>query len=160
MTDKVQAIPRGYHSVTPNLFVAGAASALEFYKKALGAQELSRYAGPDGKLMHSEMKIGDSILMVVDEMPHGGGGKGPKAYGGSPISLFLYTENVDSAWKRAVDAGAKPLEPLIDQFWGDRAGLLQDPYGHYWWLAQRKENLTPDQLRERAEDFFAQPHNT
>ena len=111
MAKKVQAIPKGYHTVTPSIFVAGAAKAIDFYKKALGAEEVMRFPGPDGKIMHAEIRIGDSSIMLGDEMPEHGG-KGPKAYGGTPVSFFVYGENVDAAWKRAVDAGAKPIMPL------------------------------------------------
>ena len=121
MATKTQAIPKGYHTVTPSLFVAGAAKAIDFYKKAFGAEEVMRFPAPDGTIMHAELRIGDSTIMLGDEMPDYGG-KGPKAYGGTPVSFFIYRENVDAAWKQAVDAGAKPLQPLIDQFWGDRAG--------------------------------------
>jgi PhnB protein len=154
MAKKAQAIPKGYHTVTPNLFVAGAVKAIDFYKKALGAEELMRFAGPDGKIMHAEIKIGDSIVMLADEMPEQGG-KGPKAYGGSPVSLFIYGENVDAAWKRAVDAGAKPVVPLADQFWGDRSGCVEDPFGHNWWLSQHTQDLTPDEIRKAAEAQFS-----
>ena len=147
--------PKGYHTVTPSLFVVGAAKALEFYKKALGAEELMRFEGPDGKIMHAEFKVGDSIVMLADEMPEYGG-KGPKSIGGTPVSFFVYGENVDAAWKRAVDAGAKEIQPLADQFWGDRTGCLEDPFGHHWWLAQHLEDLTPEQIRKNAEAFFSQ----
>ena len=155
MANKAQAIPKGYHTVTPSLFVVGAAKAIEFYKKALGAEELMRFPGPDGAIMHAEIKIGDSIVMLADEMPEQGG-RGPKSIGGTPVSFFVYRENVDAEWKRAVDAGAKVLVPLADQFWGDRTGCLEDPFGHQWWLAQHLRDLTPDEIRKNAEAFFAQ----
>jgi len=156
MAKNAPPVPRGYHTVTPSLFVAGAAKALEFYKKALGVEELMRFEGPDGKIMHAEFKVGDSIVMLADEMPEYGG-KGPKSIGGTPVSFFVYGENVDAAWKRALDAGAKEIQPLADQFWGDRTGCLEDPFGHHWWLAQHIEDLTPEQIRKNAEAFFAQP---
>jgi PhnB protein len=155
MAKKASPIPKGYHTVTPSLFVTGAAKAIDFYKKALGAEELMRFAGPDGKIMHAEIKVGDSIVMLADEMPEMGG-RGPKTIGGTPVSFFVYGENVDAAWKRAVDGGAKELQPLADQFWGDRAGCLEDPFGHHWWLAQHIEDLTPEQIRKNAEAFFGQ----
>jgi len=105
--------------------------------------------------MHAEIRIGDSTIMLGDEMPDQGG-KSPKAYGGTAVSFFVYKDNVDAAWKRAVDAGAKPIMPLIDQFWGDRAGCLEDPFGHKWWLAQHIQDLTPDELQKNAEAFFSQ----
>jgi uncharacterized glyoxalase superfamily protein PhnB len=155
MAKKAPAIPKGYHTVTPSLFVAGAAKAIDFYKKALGAEELMRFPGPDGKIMHAEIKVGDSIIMLADEMPDMGG-RGPKSIGGTPVSFFVYGENVDAAWKRAVDAGAKEVVPLADQFWGDRTGCLEDPFGHQWWLAQHVEDLTPEQIRKNAEAHFSQ----
>jgi uncharacterized glyoxalase superfamily protein PhnB len=155
MATKAQAIPKGYHTVTPSLMVAGAAKAIEFYKKALGAQEVMRFEGPDGKIMHAELRIGDSVVMLGDEMPEQGA-RGPKSIGGTPVSFFIFTEYVDAAWKRAVDAGAKPIMPLIDQFWGDRAGSLEDPFGHHWWLAQHIQDLTPEEIRKNADAFFAQ----
>jgi PhnB protein len=155
MAKKAPAIPKGYHTVTPSLFVAGAAKAIDFYKKALGAEELMRFPGPDGKIMHAEIKLGDSIVMLADEMPDMGG-RGPKSIGGTPVSFFVYGENVDAAWKRAVDAGAKEVVPLADQFWGDRTGCLQDPFGHQWWLAQHVQDLTPEEIRKNAEAHFSQ----
>jgi PhnB protein len=157
MANKAQAIPKGYHTVTPSLFVVGAAKAIEFYKKALGAEELMRFPGPDGAIMHAEIKIGDSIVMLADEMPEQGG-RGPKSIGGTPVSFFVYRENVDTEWKRAVDAGAKVLVPLADQFWGDRTGCLEDPFGHQWWLAQHLQDLTPEEIQRNAEAFFSQAH--
>jgi PhnB protein len=155
MAKSTQAIPAGHHSVTPSIMVAGAAKAIEFYKKALGAQELSRFPGPDGSIMHAEIRIGDSPIMLGDEMPEQGA-KGPKAYGGTPVSFFLYQDNVDTAWKRAIDAGGKQIMPLADQFWGDRAGCFEDPFGHRWWLAQRIQDLSPEELKQAADQFFSQ----
>jgi PhnB protein len=155
MAKNAPSTPKGYHTVTPSLFVAGAAKALDFYKKALGAEELMRFEGPDGKIMHAEFKVGDSIVMLADEMPDQGG-RGPKSIGGTPVSFFVYGDNVDAAWKRAVDAGAKEIVPLADQFWGDRTGCVVDPFGHQWWLAQHVEDLTPEQIRKNAEAFFSQ----
>jgi uncharacterized glyoxalase superfamily protein PhnB len=155
MATKAQAIPKGHHTVTPSLFVAGAAKAIDFYKKALGAEELMRFPAPDGKIMHAELRIGDSIIMLADEMPDQGG-RSPKSIGGTPVSFFVYGENVDAAWQRAVDAGAKPIVPLDDQFWGDRTGCLEDPFGHQWWLAQHIKDMTPEELRKAGETFFSQ----
>jgi PhnB protein len=155
MPNKAQAIPKGYHTVTPSLFVVGAAKAIEFYKQALGAEELMRFPGPDGAIMHAEIKIGDSIVMLADEMPEQGG-RGPKSIGGTPVSFFVFRENVDAEWKRALDAGAKVLVPLADQFWGDRTGCLEDPFGHQWWLAQHLQDLTPEEIQKNAEAFFSQ----
>jgi PhnB protein len=155
MAKRTQAIPQGLHSVTPSLMVAGAAKAIEFYKKALGAEELKRFEGPDGKIMHAEIRIGDSVLMLGDEMPEMGA-RGPKSVGGTSVSFFIYGDNVNAAWKRAVDAGAKEIMPLQDQFWGDRTGCLEDPFGHHWWLAQRIEQLSPEELRKRSQAYFSQ----
>jgi PhnB protein len=155
MAKSTQAIPKGYHSVTPSLVVAGAAKAIDFYKKALGAEEVMRFPGPDGSVMHAEIRIGDSTIMLGDEMPEQGG-RSPKSYGGTPVSFFVYKENVDAAWKRAVDAGAKEIMPLDNQFWGDRTGCLEDPFGHRWWLAQHVEDLTQEELQKRGEAFFSQ----
>jgi len=155
MAKKVPAIPKGYHTVTPSIVVAGAAKALDFYKQAFGAEEIMRFPGPDGTLMHAEIRIGDSVIMMGDEMPEQGG-RGPKSIGGSPVSFFIYGDNVDAAWKRAVDAGAREIMPLADQFWGDRTGCLEDPFGHKWWLAQHIQDLTPEELQRNAESFFSQ----
>ena len=159
MTKAAQAIPKGYHTVTPSLVVAGAAKAIEFYQKAFGAEEIMRFPGPDGTLMHAEIRIGDSVVMLGDEMPEQGG-RSPKSYGGTPVAFFIYKENVDAAWKRAVDAGAKPVMPLGDMFWGDRTGCLEDPFGHKWWLAQHVQDLTPEEIRKGAEQFFSQMQPT
>ena len=155
MAKKAQAIPKGYHTVTPSIVVKGAAGAIDFYRKALGAEELMRFPGPDGSIMHAEIRIGDSVVMLGDEMPEQGG-RSPKSIGGTPVSFFVYKENVDAAWKQAVDAGAKTIMPLADQFWGDRTGCLEDPYGHRWWLAQHVQDLTPEEMQRNAEAFFSQ----
>jgi PhnB protein len=155
MPKKAQAIPKGYHSVTPSLVIGGAAKAIDFYKKAFGAEELSRFPGPDGRIIHAEIKIGDSKLMLGDEMPEQGY-LGPKGRGGASVSFFIYRENVDEAWKQALNAGGKTVMPLENQFWGDRAGCLEDPFGHQWWLAQHIEDLTPEELKRNAEAFFSQ----
>jgi len=155
MATKLKAIPKGYHSVTPNLVVRDVAKAIDFYKKAFGAEEIARMPGPDGKVVHAELRIGDSIVMLGDERPDMGS-KSPKAYGGSSVNFYLYFEDVDAAWKRAVDAGAKPTMPLADMFWGDRTGKLEDPFGHSWSPAEHVKDLTPEQLKKGAEAFFAQ----
>ena len=150
-----QAVPKGYHTVTPSLVIAGAAKAIEFYKKAFGAEEKSRFPAPNGTLMHAEIRIGDSIIMMGDEMPEQGG-RGPKSLGGSPVTLFIYQDNVDTAWKRAVDAGAKVIMPLTDQFWGDRGGCLEDPFGHNWWLCQHIKDMSPGEMQQAADAFYSQ----
>ncbi len=154
MATKVQAIPEGYHTITPNLVVRDASKAIDFYKKAFGAEEKFRLPGPDGKIVHAEIKIGDSVVMLADEME--GMTKSPTAYGGSPVGFYLYFEDVDAAWKRAVDAGAKPVMPLADMFWGDRTGRLEDPFGHSWSPAQHTNDPTPDEFKKGQEAFFAQ----
>ena len=159
MPKSAQAIPKEYHTVTPSLFVAGAAKAIDFYKKALGAEERMRFPAPDGTIMHAEIKIGDSIIMLGDEMPDQGG-KSPKTLGGTPVGFFVYRENVDAAWKQAIDAGGKEVMPLEDQFWGDRAGCFVDPFGHQWWLAQHIRDMTPEELTKAGEAFFSQAHQT
>jgi PhnB protein len=152
---KVNAIPKGYHTVTPSVIVDDGARAIDFYKKAFGAQELMRMPGPDGRIMHAEIQIGDSRVMLSDEMPDMDA-RSPKAYNGTPVGFYVYVENVDEAWRRAVDAGAKEVSPLTDMFWGDRTGSLQDPFGHKWNLAQHVADLTPEEIQKGQEAFFAQ----
>jgi PhnB protein len=152
---KVKTIPEGYHTLTPNLVVSEAAKAIDFYKKAFGAEELVRMPGPGGGIMHAELKVGDSAFMLGEEMPDMGA-RSPKAFGGSPVSFYVYVENVDAAWDRAVKAGAKPVIPLADMFWGDRTGRLEDPFGHNWSLAQHVEDPSPEEMQKRQEAFFAQ----
>jgi PhnB protein len=147
-----RAVPEGYHTVTPHLVLDNAAQALEWYKKALGAEEISRSTGPDGKIMHAELRIGDSRIMMNDVMV----GKGPAAYGGSPASLWLYVEDCDALFNRAVAAGAKVTVPMADQFWGDRCGGISDPEGYTWSIATRKEDLTRAEMEQRAAEFFKQ----
>ena len=146
-------VPEGYRTVTPHLTIAGAAAAIEFYQQAFGAEEIVRMPGPGGKLMHAEIKIGDSFLMLTDEFPEFkemGGTLGPKARGGSSVTITLYVPDVDAVVARAVKAGAKLTMPVSDQFWGDRYGQLEDPFGHRWAVATHKEELTGDEIRERA----------
>ena len=153
MAQAKKPVPEGYHTLTPGLTLDNAAQTLEWYKKALGAEEVARHLGPDGKIMHAELKIGDSRFMVNDAMP---GSKGPKAYGGSPVTLWLYVDNSDALFNRAVAAGAKVQMPVSDQFWGDRGGVVSDPEGYHWWIATRKEDLSPAELEQRAAEFFKQ----
>jgi PhnB protein len=144
-----KAIPEGYHSVTPYLVIKDAAKALEFYKNAFGATELVRMPGPGGKIMHAEIKIGDSPLMISEEMPERGT-KSPQTLGGTPVSIFLYVNDVDAFAAKATAAGAKTLMPVQDQFWGDRYGQLADPFGHVWGVATHKEDVSPEEMRKRA----------
>ena len=152
MAKAAKAVPEGYHTITPQLTLDNAAQTIDWYKRALGAEEVSRSVGPDGKIMHAEIKIGNSRVMVNDVMM----GKGPQAFGGSPAGLWLFVENSDALFNRAVGAGAKVQMPLADQFWGDRAGAVADPAGYTWWIATRKEDLTPAELQQRAADAFKQ----
>jgi PhnB protein len=155
MTPSVRPIPEGFHTITPTLTVRNAAKAIDFYKKALGAQELMRMASPDGKIGHAELRIGDSIIFLSDEMPNMGC-KSPESVGGSTGTLYLYVQDVDRAFQQAVDAGGKVTMPVSDMFWGDRHGSFVDPFGHTWSLSTHKEDLTADQIEGRAQAFFAQ----
>jgi len=151
MAKAARAVPEGYHTITPQLTCDNAAEAIEWYKKGLGAEELSRSLGPDGKIMHAEIKIGDSKVMLNDAMM---GMKGPQGMGGSPASLWLFVQDSDALYKRAVDAGATVKMPLADQFWGDRGGSVTDPAGYTWWIATPREDLTHAEMNQRAEEFF------
>jgi len=151
-TNAAKPVPAGYHTLTPYLIVRGGANALEFYKKAFGAEELYRLDMGGGKLGHAEMKIGDSIVMLADEQPEMGF-KSPQSYGGTPVSLLVYVENCDASLQQAVSAGAKVTRPLADQFYGDRSGTVVDPFGHMWTLATHKEDLTPEELQKRAAEL-------
>ena len=144
---QVQAIPEGMHAVTPHLICAGAVEAIEFYKKAFGAEELCRMPGPQGRLMHGMIKIGDCNVMLVDEMPEWGA-LGPKSLKGSPVTIHLYVEDVDATVAQAVKAGAKVTMPVDDAFWGDRYGQLEDPFGHKWSVATHTRDLTDEQIVE------------
>ena len=155
MAKAKSAIPAGHHTITPQLTLDNAAQAIEWYKQALGAEETARAVGPDGKIMHAEVRIGDSLIMLNDEM---GGGKGPKTFGGSPASLWVYVENCDVLFDRAVAAGAKvangPMGQMADQFWGDRCGTLTDPQGYSWTIATHKEDLTPQEMQQRQAEWM------
>lgn len=149
MTSKVKPIPEGYHTATPYLIIKGAADAIEFYKKAFGATELMRMSGPGGKIGHAEIKIGDSVIMLADEAPEMNA-RSPQSFGGSPISILLYVEDVDAVFNRAVAAGAKVERPVTDQFYGDRIGGLTDPFGHAWYISTHKEDVSPEEMKKRA----------
>ena len=151
----VRPIPEGYHTATPYLIVNDAVRAIEFYKKAFGATELMRFPGPDGKLMHAEIRIGDSPIMLADEYPEIGA-RSPRSFGGSPVGILLYVEDVDVLFGRAVEAGAKVQRPVTDQFYGDRSGTLEDPFGHRWTLATHKEDLTIEEIHRRFEASMRQ----
>jgi len=150
----VKPIPEGYHSVTPYLIIKGAADAIEFYKKAFGATELFRFPAPDGKIGHAEIKIGDSPIMLADEFAEMGY-KGPRALGGSPVSLMIYLEDVDTVFNRAVEAGASVKEAVQDKFYGDRTGTLTDPFGHVWHVSTHKEDVSMAEMEERAKQASA-----
>jgi len=149
MTAAVKAIPEGYHTVTPYLILSGAGDAIAFYKKALGAEEVMRMADPGGKIHHAEIEIGDSRIMLADEHPEIQA-LSPKTVGGSPVSIHLYVADVDGAVERAVAAGAKLIRPVADQFYGDRVGGIEDPFGYRWFIATHNEDLTMDEIRRRA----------
>jgi PhnB protein len=153
MATAKRAVPEGFHTITPQLICDNAAKAIDWYKQALGAEEVSRHTGPDGNIMHAEIRIGDSRIMLNDAMM---GGKGPLALGGSPISLWIYVEDCDALFNRAVGAGGQVRMPMADQFWGDRCGSVSDPHGYSWTVATRKEDLTEPELEQRAAEFFKQ----
>lgn len=152
MARATKAVPEGHHTVTPQLTLDDAARAIDWYKKALGAEEVARAAGPDGKIMHAEIRIGNSLIMLNDEV---GGAKSAKAMGGSPASLWVYVEDCDALFNRAVAAGGQvppgPMGALADQFWGDRTGSFIDPHGYYWTIATRKEELTSEEINTRMD---------
>lgn len=150
-------IPEGFHTVTPHLIFDEAAKAIDWYKNALGAEEKSRALGPGDKIIHAELQIGSSRIMLNDAM---GGGKSPKAFGGSPVGFFVYVPDCDTVFNRAVSAGGQvapgPMGQLADQFWGDRTGTFTDPFGYQWTIATRKEDLSPEEMDRRAQEFFKQ----
>jgi PhnB protein len=151
----VKPVPDGYHTATPYLVVQNAANAIEFYKKAFGATELMRMPGPGGRIMHAEIKIGDSPIMLADESPEMGH-RSPQSLGGTPVSLLLYLNDVDAQFKQAVAAGAAVQRPLRDEFYGDRTGTVIDPFGHIWSLSTHKEDLSPEQMEKRFQEFMKQ----
>jgi PhnB protein len=145
----VKPVPDGYHTLTPYLFIKGASEAIEFYKNAFGAIELGRMSQPDGKVAHAEIQIGDSRVMLSDEQPPMGA-LAPLTVGGSPVMLHLYVDDVDRMFSQAVRAGATIVRPVKDEFYGDRAGGLKDPFGHLWHISTHKEDLTPEEIEQRA----------
>lgn len=145
----VNYIPQGYHTATPYLIVKGAARAIDFYKQAFGATELMRFPGPGGSIGHAEIRIGDSPIMLADEMPQMGY-RSPAALGGSPVSVMLYVPDVDKVVDRAVKAGAKLEKPVADQFYGDRNGTIHDPFGHVWTVSTHKEDVSPEEMQRRV----------
>ena len=149
MADKVNYIPQGYHNVTPYICVKNAAEAIEFYKQAFGATELFRMDGPDGRIVHAEIKVGDSPIMLSDEHAEMGF-RSPATLGGSPVHLMVYVEDVDTVVKQATDAGATLNRPVQNQFYGDRSGSVVDPYGHSWHIATHIEDVSPEEMEKRA----------
>jgi PhnB protein len=157
MAKAKSAVPAGYHTITPQLTLDDAAQAIDWYKTALGAEETGRAVGPDGKIMHAELRIGDSVIMLNDAMM---GSKGPRAMGGSPASLWIYVEDCDALFNRAVAAGAQvppgPMGQMADQFWGDRCGTFTDPHGYRWTIATRKEDLSREEMDQRQAAWMEQ----
>jgi len=153
MSSKVKPIPDGYHSVTPYLIVKGANAAIEFYKKAFDAVELLRIGAPDGKVGHAEIRIGDSVVMLADEHPEMGA-KSPQTFGGTPVSILLYVEDVDAVVRQAVAAGAKIQRPIEDKFYGDRMGSLDDPFGHVWHVSTHTEDVSHEEMKKRSAALF------
>jgi PhnB protein len=148
-------IPTGYHTATPYLIVKGAAQAIEFYQRAFGARELMRFTSPNGRIGHAEIQIGDSPIMIADEFPEMGY-RGPVSLGGSTGGILLYVEDVDARFQQALAAGAKMLKPVQDQFYGDRSGTLEDPFGHLWTLATHREDLSPEEMQRRLQAHMQQ----
>jgi PhnB protein len=155
MAKTVKRVPEGYHTLTPHLVVHGAAQAIEFYKKAFGAKELRRSPGPGGKLMHAELQIGNSRLMLNDDFPEMGA-VSPQALKGTPVTIHIYVEDADAMFQQAVKAGAKVLMDLADQFWGDRYGVVTDPFGHHWSIGSHIKDLTPEELQKAGAAAMAQ----
>jgi PhnB protein len=153
MADKVKPIPDGYRGATPYLCVHDGAAAVEFYKEAFGAVERLRMPDPSGKIGHAEIQIGDAVIMLSDEFPEMGA-RSPRSIGGSPAAVLLYFEDVDAVARRAVAAGGKLARPVEDQFYGDRSGKLEDPFGHTWWIATRKEDVSPEEMKKRAAALY------
>ncbi|HYD79439.1 MAG TPA: VOC family protein [Paucimonas sp.] len=153
-TPQVKPIPEGMHSVTPHLVCAGAADAIGFYKQAFGAVEMARAPGPDGKLMHAMIQIGDSMVMLADEMPEWGS-LGPKSLNGTPVTIHLYVPDADAVFERAVTAGATVKMPLDDMFWGDRYGMVEDPFGHRWSIATHVRDMTPEEIQKSMQQSMS-----
>ena len=154
MAGNVKTVPEGMHTITPHLSVREASKAVEFYKKAFGAEVLAVHYTPNGKVMHAQLKVGDSHFMLADEFPEGT--PAPPTLGGSPVVLNLYAEDIDSLFSQAVAAGAKVTMPLADMFWGDRYGQIVDPFGHHWALGAHQEDIPPEEMERRGRAFFAE----
>lgn len=152
----VKPIPQGFHTVTPYLVLNDTAKAIDWYKKAFGAEELFRMNGPGGSVVHAEIKIGDSIIMMSDESPMNPGVKSPKTAGTATAGIMVYVNDADAVYNQAVAAGATVVHPIGDMFWGDRVGNVVDPFGHGWSIATHKEDLTPAEIEQRAQSFYRQ----
>lgn len=150
-----QPVPEGYHTITPYLAVDSATEAIDFYKRAFGAKERVRMDGPQGSIMHAELEIGDSLIMLSDPFPQASTTP-PKQLGGTTVSIFAYVDDIDSVYKQAIDAGASSLMEPDDMFWGDRFGSVQDPFGHSWTIATHVEDVSPEEMEKRSEEFMSQ----
>jgi uncharacterized glyoxalase superfamily protein PhnB len=160
MSSQVKRVPEGFHTITPGLVVNGAQKAVDFYKEAFGAEVIFLKTSKDGsKILHCEIRIGDSRIFVNDEFPEMGS-RGPKLIGGSPVSLNLYVEDSDALFERAVAAGATVIMPLADQFWGDRWGMMSDPFGHVWSVASHIADLSPEEIERASEEYFSKQGNS
>ncbi len=155
MTASAKPVPEGFHTATPTLIVRNAADAIEFYKKVFDAEERMRMPSPDGKIMHAELKIGDSIIFLSDEFPNMGG-KSPQTLGGHSGGVYLYVPDVDDVYRRAIAAGGKASTPVTDMFWGDRHGNFTDPFGHSWGVSTHTEDVSEEEMGKRAEAFYAE----
>jgi len=149
-------VPEGQHTLSAHLTVKDAPKAIEFYSKAFGATEVHRMGGPGGLIMHAALKLGDSMFFLNDEMPMPEGGKSPASLGGTGVTINLYVPDADAIYKQAVAAGARETMPIADMFWGDRYGIITDPFGHKWAIATRKEDLTTEEMDQRGREFMAQ----
>ena len=158
MKSKTKPIPKGYHAITPYLSVHGAAEAIQFYKKAFGAREIMRMPGPKGRIGHAEIEIGDSRIMLADEFPEMNF-LSPRSVGGTPVTIHLYVEDADKVFKKAVASGAKAVRPIADQFYGDRTGSIEDPFGHIWHVATHVEDVPVNELKKRAAAMAASAGN-
>lgn len=154
MSKPIQAVPPQMHSITPHLVCDGAAAAIDFYQRAFGATDAVRLPGPDGRIMHAQVRIGDSAVMLVDEN-RACGMLGPKSIGGSPVTIHLYVDNVDATYQRAVAAGAKATMPPADMFWGDRYGVLEDPFGHHWSIATHQRDVSEHEMQQAMREMAA-----
>ena len=154
MPNQVKPIPQGFHSVTPYLTLNDTARAIDFYKRAFGAEELMRMDGPGGKIAHAEIKVGDSIIMLGDEMP-GAACQSPQTVGSTTVGVLIYVKDADAVFKQAVSAGAQVQEPMADMFWGDRYGRLKDPFGHSWSVATHKEDVSPAEMHQRMQEAMS-----